>query len=68
MENYQKMSTRINLDLKNSKNIEQIGNLKKFGEIENIARNKRHVQQWSKDKVLLSPNYQISSTSKEKIM
>ena len=32
MENYQKMSIRINLDLKKSKNIEQIGNLKIFGE------------------------------------
>ena len=40
MVNYQKLSTRINLDLKNSKNIEQIGNIKKFGETENIGRNK----------------------------
>ena len=68
MANYKKMSTRINFDLKRSKNIEQIGNLKNFGETENIGRNKKYVQHWSKYKVIPIPHCQISSTSKLQIM
>lgn len=40
--NYQKMSAKINLDVKNYENIGQIGNTKNSGEIGNVRRYFQH--------------------------
>ena len=44
IENYQKISTKINLDLKNYESIRQIGSMKNSGEIGNIKRNWRYLE------------------------
>lgn len=44
--NHPKIASTINLDLKNSENIGQIGKLKKLGEIWNIGWNQIYLKNW----------------------